>query len=342
MVESVEIIKSFNSLKKNLKKDSSAFKKIKVALLGDSSTQLLNQCLKAYGIDDLINFEIYEADYNQIEQQIVDTSSELYQFKPEFVIIFQSTKRLNKKFYKEDKSQKTAFANNQILEIENFYTNISTNLSSKIIYFNFQEINDNVFGNFSNQIEQSFVYQLRKINFELMNLSMRCKNMFICDFNLISSQHGSNFSFDSKMYYTADMVLSLDVLPWVAKNLTDIINSISGKFKKCLILDLDNTLWGGIIGDDGIENIQIGDLGLGKAFTELQLWAKQLKERGIILAVCSKNTESIAKDPFLNHPDMVLRMEDISVFVANWDNKADNIKYIQSILNIGFDSSTAY
>ena len=184
MVESVEIIKSFNSLKKNLKKDTSAFKKIKVALLGDSSTQLLNQCLKAYGIDDLINFEIYEADYNQIEQQIVDTSSELYQFKPELVIIFQSTKRLNKKFYKEDKSQKTAFANNQILEIENFYNNISTNLSSKIIYFNFQEINDNVFGNFSNQIEQSFLYHLRKINFELMNLSILCKNMFIFDFNL--------------------------------------------------------------------------------------------------------------------------------------------------------------
>ena len=95
---------------------------------------------------------------------------------------------------------------------------------------------------------------------------------------------------------------------------------------------------GGIIGDDGLEGIQIGDLGIGKAFTKFQQWIKQLKERGIILTVCSKNTAHIAKEPFEKHPDMVLRLEDIAVFVANWENKADNIRYIQSILNIGFDS----
>jgi len=97
-------------------------------------------------------------------------------------------------------------------------------------------------------------------------------------------------------------------------------------------------MWGGVIGDDGIEKIQVGDLGIGKAFTNLQKWAKDLKNRGIILCVCSKNTESIAKEAFIKHPDMVLRLEDIAVFVANWENKADNIRHIQSILNIGFDS----
>jgi len=105
-----------------------------------------------------------------------------------------------------------------------------------------------------------------------------------------------------------------------------------------LILDLDNTTWGGIIGDDGIENIKIGDLGIGKAFSKLQTWAKALKERGIIIAICSKNDEANAKEPFEKHPDMVLKLEDISVFVANWENKADNIRRIQEILNIGFDA----
>ncbi|GAI03667.1 unnamed protein product, partial [marine sediment metagenome] len=98
------------------------------------------------------------------------------------------------------------------------------------------------------------------------------------------------------------------------------------------------TIWGGIIGDDGISNIQIGELGIGKAFSELQMWAKQLKERGIILAICSKNLEKIAKEPFVYHPDMILHLDDISIFVVNWGNKVDNIKYIQSVLNIGFDS----
>ncbi len=118
----------------------------------------------------------------------------------------------------------------------------------------------------------------------------------------------------------------------------DIINATIGRFKKCLILDLDNTLWGGIIGDDGIEKIQLGDYKIGKAFVELQSFIKCLKERGIILAVCSKNTESIAKEAFEKHPDMVLRLNDIALFVANWENKVDNIKYIKDVFDVGFDS----
>jgi len=97
-------------------------------------------------------------------------------------------------------------------------------------------------------------------------------------------------------------------------------------------------MWGGIIGDDGMEGIQIGSLGLGKAFSEFQLWLKELKNRGILLAVCSKNSKEIAEEPFREHPDMVLRMEDIAIFVANWENKVDNIRHIQSVLNIGMDS----
>ena len=134
------------------------------------------------------------------------------------------------------------------------------------------------------------------------------------------------------------MLLSIEALPLVAKNTLDIIKSLNGKFYKCIILDLDNTAWGGIIGDDGVEKIQIGNLGIGKAFTEFQLWVKKLRARGVIIAICSKNSENVAKEPFKSHPDMILKLEDISVFVANWENKADNIRYIQQVLNISFDS----
>ena len=134
------------------------------------------------------------------------------------------------------------------------------------------------------------------------------------------------------------MVLSIDALPLVGSRTLDILCAIKGDFKKCIILDLDNTTWGGVIGDDGMENIQVGSLGIGKAFTEFQYWVKKLKSRGIIVSVCSKNTESVALEPFEKHPEMVLQLDDISVFVANWENKADNIRHIQSILNIGFDS----
>ncbi|KAA6322093.1 hypothetical protein EZS27_028329, partial [termite gut metagenome] len=163
--------------------------------------------------------------------------------------------------------------------------------------------------------------------------------LFICDVAALQNKFGRNVMFDSSVYINTEMVLSLDMIPYVASRIMDIVCAAQGQFKKCLILDLDNTLWGGIIGDDGLENIQLGHgLGIGKAFTEFQQWIKKLKDRGIIIAVCSKNNEETAKEPFVKHPDMVLRLDDISVFIANWDNKADNIRQIQSILNIGFDS----
>lgn len=145
--------------------------------------------------------------------------------------------------------------------------------------------------------------------------------------------------FDSSVYVNTEMILSLDALPYVASRTVDIIAAVEGKFKKCLILDLDNTVWGGIVGDDGWENIQVGHgLGIGKAFSEFQQWVKKLKKRGIIIAVCSKNDEKKAKEPFEKNPEMVLKLDDIAVFVANWENKANNIHTIQSILNISFDS----
>jgi FkbH-like protein len=329
---------TFQSLKKNLKKDFSSLKIIKIAVLGDSATQMYVQAIKGYGYELGINFDVFEADYNQIELQVYNAISELYEFKPEYVVIFYCTNKLLKKYGERNLTEKPVFAKQQIDNFSKLYQTIGAQLKCKVIFFNFHEINDAVFGNYGDKINISFVYQLRKINFELMNLAQKHKNLFILDINILQGQYGHDFITDNKIYINTDLLLSIDFLPIVAKNTIDIIQSINGKFNKCLILDLDNTIWGGIIGDDGIENIQIGELGIGKAFSELQLWVKQLKQRGIIIAVCSKNDEAVAKEPFEKHPDMILRLDDIAVFVANWNNKADNIKYIQNILNIGFDS----
>jgi FkbH-like protein len=331
-------MKDFNSLKKNLLKDSSDLKKIKIAVLGDSATQFLTQVLKGHGYEAGLNVELYEAEPEQIELQILNPSSELYKFVPDYIIVFCSTQKLKNKFYRSTKADKLIFAESHIQWVEELYTRLSQKLTAKVIYMNFPELDDSVFGNYSNKTELSFIYQLRKINYSLMNLSVKLKNLLIGDLSILQKLHGRKGSFDPKMYVNADIVMSIDLLPFVAKSITDIILSTSGRFSKCLILDLDNTIWGGTIGDDGIEHIQIGNLGIGKAFTEIQSWIKQLKDRGILLAVCSKNEEVVAKEAFDKHPDMVLRTDDIAVFVANWNNKADNIRHIQSILNIGFDS----
>lgn len=328
----------FRQLKSNLKKDFSSFPMKRVALLGDSPTQLLNIAIRGYGYENQVNYDLYEADFNQIEMQILNAKSNLYQFNPEFTIVYFSSENLFSSYCKLSFGEQLNFAETFLDKINLLNENLLSQLKTNIIYINFCVLNDNVFGNYANKTPYSFLFQIRKLNYELMLLAIQEPKLFVADFDLLQSVYGLSQRKKESTYINTGFVTDINFIPYLGKQVNAIILSITGKFKKCLILDLDNTLWGGIIGDDGVENIQIGSLGIGKAFYQFQLWIKQLKQRGIILVVCSKNDENNAKIPFENHPEMILKLEDISVFVANWDNKADNIRYIQSVLNIGFDA----
>ena len=325
----------FKDLKRNLKKDVSNLPILKVSLLGDTATQFLATAIKGEGIERGYNIDLFEAEYNQVERQILDPTSDLFAHDAKYTIVFQSTHKLLEQYSLMPASDWITLADERI----NFIRTICESVGGKIIYYNYPEIEDTVFGSYANKVSSSFSYQLRKLNYELMNLAQEFPNLFICDVAGIQNKFGRDFMFDSTVYVNTEMILSIDALSYVASRTLDIIASIEGKFKKCLILDLDNTVWGGVVGDDGWENIQVGHgLGIGKAFSEFQQWVKKLKNRGIIVCVCSKNDEDKAKEPFDKNPEMVLKLDDISVFVANWENKADNIRTIQSILNIGFDS----
>ena len=326
----------FKQLKKLAKVAGENPEGLRIALLGDTATQFLATAIKGEAAARGLGINLFEAEYNQVERQILDPTSDYYQFGANFTIVFQSTHKLLEGYsLKDDPKDWEGLADERLA----FIRTICESAVGKVIYYNYPEIEDAVFGSFANKLPGSFTYQVRKLNFELMNLSREYPNLFICDIASLQNKFGRDWMFDSSVYVSTEMVLSLDALPYVASRTLDIISAVQGKFKKCLILDLDNTLWGGIVGDDGWENIQIGHgLGIGKAFTEFQEWIKKLKNRGIIICVCSKNDEDKAKEPFEKNPEMVLRLDDFAVFIANWDNQADNIRLIQNILNIGFDS----
>ncbi|MBD9356726.1 HAD-IIIC family phosphatase [Methylomonas albis] len=329
----------FIELKKNLKKDFSGLKSAKIALLGDSSTQHFTHAIRGYGYEAGFDLEVFEASYDQIHRQIMYGTSEMYQFHPEYIVLFQSVQKLKKRFYKTELKKRSGFALDEITRIRVFIEEISKHAQGvKVLICNFMELNDSVFGQYANKTDTSFLFQIRYLNFQLMALAVEAKNIFICDFSALTAAFGHNYIIDNRNYVNADMVFSIDFLPEIAKAVVENIKVLSGFAKKCLVLDLDNTIWGGVIGDDGIENIQVGDLGYGKAFSELQCWAKELQRRGVLLAICSKNDEEIAKSPFLSHPEMVLRLDDIAIFMANWESKVDNLKKIKKFLNIGFDS----
>ncbi len=329
---------SYKELKKSLKQDSTSLPTVRVALVGDTSTQMLATAIKGMGIIRNLHTELFEAEFNQVERQLLDPMSDLYQFDADFIVLFQSTHKLAELHAQVSTEEQTRIAEERL----DFVALVCANPAlegKKIICLNYPEIDDTVFGSYANRVPQSLTWQVRHLNTGLMDLSQEYPNLFVCDIAGLQSKLGRDFMFAPNVYTNTEMVLSVDALPYVASRIVDIVCAVKGQFKKCLILDLDNTVWGGVIGDDGLEGIQLGHgLGIGKAFTEFQMWVKKLKQRGIIICVASKNDEDTAKEPFEKHPDMVLKLDDIAVFQANWETKVDNIRTIQSILNIGFDS----
>ena len=329
---------TFIALKKNLKQDMSALTGCKVAIMGDCATQHIAIALRGWGYEAGIRYEVLDTDYNQIDAQTMDPGSELYTFAPNYCILANCTDKLYESFCAFPPEARKEFAETMRSRMVAVWQRINANMGTRILQFNFPAWDDRVFGDFGSKTPDSFSFQLRKLNYLLTESCAEYKNVFLVDIDGLQSRLGEAAVRDAKMYCIAKMPFRTDILSHIAKQITDTVLAASGSFKKCIVLDLDNTLWGGVVGDDGIDGIQIGELGLGHAFSAFQLWLKELKNRGIILCVCSKNNESAAKEPFLHHPEMVLKLEDISVFVANWEDKASNIRHIQSVLNIGMDS----
>lgn len=328
---------TFKELRKAAKQ-SPAEPSVRVAILGNCATQFLALALRGHAALEKFPIEVFDADYNQIDAQLLDPDSETYRFRPDNILIWLAADKLYEEFLDLPMEARNSFADSCMERIERYWAYIGQNCNARILQFNFTELDDKALGNYSCKVPTAFVYQIRKLNFLLAEAMAKHGNVYPIDLLAIQIQLGQNDFYDAPLYYTAKMTVSTAALPYLAKAVTDVLQALSGRIRKCVVLDLDNTLWGGVIGDDGIDHIEIGELGRGHAFSNFQRWLKQLKECGIILAVCSKNNEEIAKEPFEKHEEMVLRLSDIAVFVANWEDKATNIRLIRDTLNIGMDS----
>lgn len=311
---------------------------IRVAVLGNCATQFFSQAVEGLGKLSGLNISVFDSDYDRIDEQLLDPESDVYSFKPGQILLWLCTEKLYEEYLKQPLSQRGDFAEGYIRKIKRYWELISKNSEAGIIQLNFTEIDDKVLGQYSCKVQTAFIFQIRKLNYLLQEAASENNRVHMADALAVQIDLGKEAFFNAPLYYSSKMPVAMNALPALAKTVTDILTAMSGDIKKCVILDLDNTLWGGVIGDDGLAGIEIGDLGKGHVFYDLQLWLKQLKDYGIILAVCSKNDEKTAKEPFEKHPEMVLSLDDIALFVANWDDKVLNIKLIQESLNIGMDS----
>lgn len=330
-------MRSFKELRKasGLKTEG---KTVKMVVMGNVATQFMAVAVSGYARLEGINLEVCDTDYNQIDAQVLDSESVLYKEKPDYVFLWLASEKLYEEFLDMPAQLRETFADMYMNRIENWWNCISEHLKTRILVPNLVEIDDKALGQFSAKTEVSFIFQLRKLNYILQERMAKRTDIFPVDFSAIQNTLGRDAFFDRVLYYSSKMSIAINALPYAAKAVTDILKSFAGMIKKCVVLDLDNTLWGGVIGDDGVGGIEIGELGRGHVFSNFQRWLKELKECGIILTVCSKNDADTAKEPFISNSEMILKLSDISVFVANWDDKASNIRLIRDTLNIGMDS----
>jgi FkbH-like protein len=160
----------------------------------------------------------------------------------------------------------------------------------------------------------------------------------IVDCDRLAASYGRDRWFDDRYWYRSKQAVALEALPLLARHTSAVMAAQLGLSRKCLVLDLDNTLWGGIVGEDGLDGIQLGSEGAGQAFVAFQEYALAMKDRGVILAVASKNNEADARDVFERHPEMRIKVDDIAVFAVNWQDKPANLRHIAATLDIGIDS----
>lgn len=311
---------------------------LKIAVIGTASIQYFVMMLDFQLHNAGIDVEIYEGEYNGITMDVFDDNSALYAFKPDIVIVLNHYTDI-KVFPKllDDREE----INRTIDELMAYYKAVWEKISRiedvYILQSNFVIPPEHLLGNLETAVPYSKTSFFKTINEKLV--SSVSKSVTIVDLDLLSQYYGKYQWFDYKAYFMSKSGFKIDYLPSVANLFKKQIVAMKGKTKKCLVLDLDNTLWGGVVGDLGYDGIQLDpNNAIGEAYRYFQSYILDLKNRGVILAVCSKNDEANAKEPFEKNPNMILKLDDISCFVANWDNKADNIRKIAAELNIGVDS----
>lgn len=311
--------------------------KKKVAVLADCSTQHLQPVLEALFARASIDAKIHLGEFDTIQQEILDEGSGLYQFSPDVVVLLQSTNALRDRFF-DARGERSDFAHETAERTASLWDTLKKRLPATVVQSTYVRPQERLFGSFDLKVPGSLGGVVMDLNAKLAEHARARSHVLLADVDAVASWIGRRHFFDERLWAMAKAPCALEHLPLLAQSIVDVVASTAGRGVKCVVLDLDNTLWGGVIGDDGVDGIALGHTGDGEPFVRLQQFVRELKRRGIVLAVCSKNNEDAALKPFREHPEMVLKEEDIAVFVANWNTKVDNIRTIQQTLNIGFDS----
>ena len=328
--------------KSKLVSSSNHEKKIRIAILGGFTLNGLEETMRVKCDEKKIQCITYVSGYNQYNQEILDEKSQLYKFSPDITfLIIDSRTILGKLFlnpYSVSNEERKQFVQNKSDEIINLAKSLVEKSKSKLVISNFSVPSYSPLGINETREEFGLHDMIRVLNENIKTGLSLEPEIFIYGLNSFVTRFGENNVFDYKQYFYGDVRISLDYIPYLAEELMGYIKAVLGLNKKCIVLDLDNTLWGGIVGEDGFEGIKLGDSPVGRAYTEFQHNLLALNQRGVLLAINSKNNSDDAMQIIKDHPNMVLKEDNFVCIRINWNDKVVNMKEISDELNIGLDS----
>jgi FkbH-like protein len=307
----------------------------KLAVLGNATFDFLAPILRVCAFASGIDLEIYRGSYGQQQQEILGPSSALEAFRPSIVLLAMDWRSLA---LPEAVQGPDAWVEANLEALQNLWRHCRERFHAQVVQHNFEVPVASAYGRLSMVTQGGRARLIQRLNLELWRAASTASGVQILDVDQIASAYGKSRWDNRSLWHAAKQYPAAEALPVLARHQVALLRALLGLNSKCLVLDLDGTLWGGVIGEDGIAGIRLGGSPEGDAYREFQSYLKSLRERGVILTACSKNNEADAKLVFTSHPETVLSLNDFAVFLADWNPKDENLRRIAKSLNIGLDS----
>ncbi len=334
-------ISNYISASKNIKISDNS-KKIKIAILSSFTINGLDECLKVKSAELNIHYSSFIGGYNQYNQEILDSNSSLYKFDPDITFLIIDIRKILGNFfhfaYSFSEQERKNVIEEKIEQIKNLISNFQNNSDKKLVLSIVNPGTYSINGILENKSKFAIKDMINKLTSELINSAREQNTFFFHDFDLFIRKNGERNVFDYRQFFIGDIQIAFSFLPYFADELMSYIKPSLGLNRKCIVLDLDNTLWGGVVGEDGFDGIELGHTPNGKAFVEFQKQLLALWQQGIILAINSKNNFDEAMKVIKEHPEMILREKHFASFQINWNDKAENLNRISEEVNIGLNS----
>lgn len=305
---------------------------VRVAVLSSHTGAQLTACLRTAALAHHVLLETYETGYRTYEQEVLDRESGLYRFAPDVVVLAVDHREVRV----TDGDDGEAVLAREVDRWTHLWRLLQERTGAVVVQHTFVPPVDDPWGELGAASPTGRRRTLRRLNLALGDELPA--GVHLVDAEAVALAAGGTAWFDARYWYAAKQAVGLGAVGMLAQRTADVVAAALGLGRKVVVLDLDNTLWGGVIGEDGLGGIVLGGGAEGEAYADFQAFVRELRRRGVVLAVCSKNQPADARQPFERHPEMRLSLDDLVAFEAGWDTKATMLRRIAADLDVGLDT----